>query len=87
MELQALRYAAMISAMTFDQLVEIFARYQSKANPDITAAQLKILEFLGWDSIDEEQFAQVTHVVLAAMGMARRKSLADAGTVRFSVFI
>ena len=30
MELQALRYAAMVSAMTFDQAVETFARYKTK---------------------------------------------------------
>lgn len=66
MELQALRYAAMVSAMTFEQLVDTFARYKSKAQPDIGAAKAAIMEFLGWDEIDEEQFAQDTHIVLAA---------------------
>src|ERR1700719_4135825 len=39
MELQALRYAAMVSAMTFEQLVETFARYKSIAEPNIEAAR------------------------------------------------
>lgn len=33
MELQALRYAAMVSAMTFDQLVDTFARYPEPPPP------------------------------------------------------
>ena len=37
MELQALRYAAMVSAMTFDQAVETLARHRNRANPDTDA--------------------------------------------------
>lgn len=33
MELQALRYAAMVSAMTFEQLVDTHARYRNRASP------------------------------------------------------
>lgn len=66
MELQALRYAAMISAMTFDQLVDTFARYRSKASPDIEGSKTAILEFLGWEEVYEDQFAQDTRIVLAA---------------------
>src|SRR5271167_3219446 len=66
MELQALRYAAMVSKMTFDQLVETFARYKSKSEPNIEGAKSKIMEFLDWNQIDEEQFAQDTHIILAA---------------------
>ena len=54
MELQALRYAAMVSAMTFEQLVDTFARYKSKAQPDTDAARAAILEFLGWEDVYEE---------------------------------
>jgi hypothetical protein len=71
MELQALRYAAMVSAMTFEQLVETFARYKSKAQPDLVAAKAAIMNFLGWDEIDEEQFAQDTHIVLAAADFSK----------------
>jgi hypothetical protein len=76
MELQALRYAAMVSAMTFGRLVETFARYKNKAEPDIEAARAKILEFLGCDDIDEEQFAQNTHIVLAAADFGKELTTA-----------
>lgn len=50
MELQALRYAAMISAMTFEQLVETYARYLNPGQPDHDDALTGILQFLGWDT-------------------------------------
>jgi hypothetical protein len=71
MELQALRYAAMVSAMTFEQLVDTFARYKNKVEPDIEAARSAIMQFLDWDDIYEEQFAQDTRVVLAAADFSK----------------
>lgn len=71
MELQALRYAAMVSAMTFEQLVDTFARYKNKAQPDIEAARLAVKEFLGWSDIDETQFGQDVHIVLAAADFSK----------------
>ena len=76
MELQALRYAAMVSAMTFEQLVDTFARYKSKAQPDLEAAKSAILEFLGWDEIDEQHFAQDTSIVLAAADFSKELTTA-----------
>jgi RecB family endonuclease NucS len=38
MELQALRYAAMVSAMTFEQAVETLAEYRDRGNPDPATA-------------------------------------------------
>lgn len=76
MELQALRYAAMISAMTFEQLVDTFARYKNKAQPDIEAARSTIMEFLVWDDIYEEQFAQETRIVLAAADFSKELTTA-----------
>lgn len=66
MELQALRYAAMISAMTFDQAVAALARYRSKAAPDLAAARAALLAHVGWTEPDEEAFAQETRIILAA---------------------
>jgi hypothetical protein len=76
MELQALRYAAMVSSMTFDQLVETFARYKSKAQPDSEAAKSAIMGFLGWDEVDEEQFAIETHIVLASADFSKELTTA-----------
>lgn len=66
MELQALRYAAMISAMTFQQLVETHARFRNAHQPDMEDAKAAILEFLEWDEVDEDQFGLDTRIVLAA---------------------
>jgi hypothetical protein len=76
MELQALRYAAMVSAMTFEQLVNTFARYKSRTEPDTEAARSKIMEFLGWNDIDEEQFAQDTRIILAAADFSKELTTA-----------
>ena len=65
MELQALRYAAMISALTFDKLVEIYGNYLSK-NGSGTNPEEGLLDFLGWEDQREEEFAQDVRIVLAS---------------------
>jgi hypothetical protein len=65
MELQALRYAAMVSALTFDDAVQIYQRYLS-ARGDDADARSALLEFLEWDDEQETEFAQDVRIVLAA---------------------
>jgi hypothetical protein len=76
MELQALRYAAMVSAMTFEQLVDTHARYRDRASPDTDAAKASILEFLGWDEVYEDQFGQDTRILLAAADFSKELTTA-----------
>lgn len=76
MELQALRYAAMISAMTFDQLVETHGRYRNPAQPDHDGARAAILEFLGWSDSDEDQFGQDTRIILASANFSKELTTA-----------
>jgi hypothetical protein len=76
MELQALRYAAMVSSMTFDQLVNTYARHKDKVAPDNEAARVAILEFLGWDDVYEDQFGQDTRIVLAAADFGKELTTA-----------
>ncbi|TPK36355.1 DUF4268 domain-containing protein [Mesorhizobium sp. B2-5-3] len=76
MELQALRYAAMISAMTFEQLVDTHARFRNPALPDLEAAKGAILEFLGWEAADEEQFGQDTRIILASADFSKELTTA-----------
>jgi Domain of unknown function (DUF4268) len=76
MELQALRYAAMVSAMTFEQLVETFARYQNKVEPDIEASRSAILQFLKWDDVNEDQFARDVRIILAAADFSKELTTA-----------
>lgn len=65
MELQALRYAGMVSSMTFDQVVDVYAAYLHRRN-DSRDARSRILEFLDWEEPDEDRFAQEVRIVLVA---------------------
>ena len=65
MELQAIRYAAMISTLTFDRLVAIHQRYLTDNGIDQDATE-RLLEFLDWSEPDEEQFGQEVRIVLAS---------------------
>jgi hypothetical protein len=76
MELQALRYAAMISEMTFGQLVETHSRYRSPAQPDYDGAQAAILDFLGWSSPNEDQFGQDARIILASANFSKELTTA-----------
>lgn len=65
MELQALRYAAMISTLTFNKLVSVHADYLAK-NGIQNDAKIDLLEFLEWDEPDDEQFAQEVKIILVS---------------------
>ena len=65
MELQALRYAAMVSTLTFDKLVETYSRYLA-ANNLLKDAKDDLLEFLGWNEEDDDQFAQEVKIILVS---------------------
>ncbi len=70
MELQALRYAAMVSTLTFERLVEIYSDY-IKANDLNIHAESKLLSFLGWDEKEEDEFGQSVKIVLASAEFSR----------------
>jgi hypothetical protein len=70
MELQALRYAAMVSTMTFQDAVEAHARFLRQQNAD-NDAMSSILDFLGWSSPDENAFAENVRIVLASADFSR----------------
>ncbi len=75
MELQALRYAAMVSAMTFDQAVETYARHRDRTTPDTDAARAAILDFLGTD-VAEDAFARDTRIILASADFGKELTTA-----------
>jgi hypothetical protein len=56
-EWQAVRYAAMVSTLTFEKVVDIYATYLTRTGRE-GDARTSILEFLGWDGPDEDLFAQ-----------------------------
>lgn len=70
MELQALRYAAMVSTLTAEQAIEIFGTYLVARGKDDDPEQV-LLEFLGWTEIDEEEFGQDVKVVLVSADFSR----------------
>lgn len=65
MELQAIRYAAMVSAITFDEAVNIYGRYLATHDKEDDPRE-QLLEFLNWDEPDEDLFAQEVVIVLAS---------------------
>lgn len=70
MELQAIRYAAMVSALTFEQVVNAFERYLISLGRSDDARQ-KLLDFLGWEEPDEENFAQNVRIILASADFSK----------------
>jgi hypothetical protein len=66
MELQAIRYAAMISALTFAQLVDTHKRYLEKTGKNPSEAEQALLSFLEWDEPDDDRFANAVRIVLAS---------------------
>jgi hypothetical protein len=65
MELQALRYAAMVSAMTFEQAIDVHASYLSRLGRPGDARNI-ILGFLQWPEPNENAFAQDVRIVLVS---------------------
>ncbi len=66
MELQSIRYASMISTMTFDRAADVFGDYLKQLGKENRGARATILDFLGWAEPDDDQFAQDVRIVLAS---------------------
>jgi hypothetical protein len=75
MDLQAIRYAAMVSTLTFDKAVEIYATYQHRMGSEIDA-RTSILEFLDWEDPDEDLFAREVRIVLASAEFSKELTTA-----------
>lgn len=70
MELQAIRYAAMVSTLTFKRTVEIYQSYLSSKGFVDEIAEHKILDFLGWDE-PKQDFAIKTKIVLVSNNFSK----------------
>ena len=70
MELQALRYAAMVSTMTFDKARDIYRAHLQEMGRD-DDPESSLLEFLGWDEPDEGRFALDVRVILASADFSK----------------
>jgi hypothetical protein len=71
MELQAIRYAAMVSAMSFDDAVDAYAndRALDKITPE--QARADILKFLDWDTPDNGEFAAAVRIILVSADFSK----------------
>ncbi len=70
MELQAIRYAAMVSTMTFNRAVSVYAAYIARRGLDIDA-EASLIEFLGWDEPKEDDFATDVRIILVSADFSR----------------
>lgn len=65
MELQAIRYAAMVSSMSLDQVIAAYARLLGGPDQEGTARK-EVLEFLELDSPDEAELTGDVRIVLVS---------------------
>lgn len=70
MELQAIRYAAMIANMTWEHAKLTFQKYLLENNLDYDA-ESKLCEFLGWEIPAEDNFAQNVKIILASANFSK----------------
>jgi hypothetical protein len=66
MELQAIRYASMVSAMTFERAEQIHADFLTRIGQPATEAQSRLLEFLNWEAPNEDSFAEEVRILLVS---------------------
>ncbi len=70
MDLQAIRYASMVSTLTFKRAIEIFQAYLDKNNIDKNA-EVEMLRFLNWDEPQEENFAIDVNIILVSSDFSK----------------
>ncbi len=66
MEPQAIRYASMVSAMTFERAEQIHGEFLIRIGEPAEEARTRMLTFLGWEEPDEEAFAPDVRIVLVS---------------------
>lgn len=71
MELQAIRYAAMVSNMTFSDAVNAYAKFLAKTGGSASEAENAILMFLGWDEPKGSEFGQDVRIVLVSANFSK----------------
>ncbi len=71
MELQALRYAAMVSAMDFEAVVRAYEEHLAKHGKASTSARQSLVDFLELDDAAELTISSTPRIVLIAPSFAR----------------
>jgi hypothetical protein len=70
MELQALRYASMVSTMNFEKCISIYQNYIDNRGLTIDAKE-SLMNFLDWENPLEEDFASNVKIVLASADFSK----------------
>lgn len=70
MELQSLRYAAMISNMTFSKAVSTYKKFLERKGINDIDPQESILNFLKWNEPLEKEFGQDVKIILISSGFS-----------------
>jgi len=70
MELQAIRYASMVSTLTFKRATEIYEKYLVKTQ-ELGNAEEKLLDFLGWDEPQEDDFGLDVVIILVSSNFSK----------------
>lgn len=76
MDLQAIRYASMVSTMTFAKAEQIHAEFLGGLGQAAESARNRLLGFLGWDEPDEENFAPDVRIVLVSEDFSKELTTA-----------
>jgi len=71
MELQAIRYAAMVATMTFEKAVRAYQYYKEKNHIPVDNPEEAILSFLEWDEVNEEAFANDVRIILVSADFSK----------------
>lgn len=69
MDLQAIRYASMVSTLRFDRAVEIFTKYLEDIGSELNA-KYEILSFLRWED-KEDDFASDVKIILVSSDFSK----------------
>lgn len=71
MELQSIRYAAMISNMTFSKVISSYEKFIQKNSLKIENPEEEILSFLEWDEPREDLFGQDIRIILVSANFSK----------------
>jgi hypothetical protein len=76
MDLQAIRYASMVSAMNLERATQIHGDFLTRMEEPRDEARRRILEFLGWEDPDDETFAPDVRIILVSQNFCKELTTA-----------
>lgn len=71
MELQAIRYAAMIARMTFAEAVDAHTQYLRRCGQSGEDAEAQLLAYLNWQEAEQEEFGGSVRIILASAAFSK----------------